>query len=103
MKKWIIAVFVFIIILAICLYTIIPNVVGINRSLGVAANPEGFSRAVMEEKNWKKWWPSEIKNSQAALPGFSFRERTYTITEKKLNSLVINISDQNTSVESLLS
>ena len=103
MKKWIIGFLILVLGLFICVYTIIPNIVSSQNSVSIQTNAQAFSRIILDDKSWGKWWPGEVKiDSKNGLPRLSFNGYTYTIVEKKFNSIVLSIEGKRNSTRTLL-
>jgi len=103
MKKWIIGFLILVLGLFICVYTIIPNIVSSQNSVSIQTNAQAFSRIILDDKSWGKWWPGEVKiDSKNGLPRLSFNGYTYTIVEEKFNSIVLSIEGKNNSARTLL-
>lgn len=103
MKKWIIGFLILALGFFICVYTIVPNIVSSQNSISIQTNAQAFSRTILDDKSWGKWWPGEVKiDSKNGLLHLSFNGYTYTIVEKKFNSIVLSMEDKNNSARTLL-
>lgn len=99
MKKGILLVIIFIGMGTGFLYFIIPTRMPISQRLTMRVNEKGFSRTILEEKKWRGWWPGEMNNNKGneALY-FRFNGYTYHIVEKRLSSIVVNITNEKDSL-----
>lgn len=53
-------------------------------------NPKAFVREILNENNWKEWWPGKQTQSSHT---FEYNGNSYRVIEKKLTSLVIEVSN----------
>lgn len=86
MRKWIAAIIVLMLIL-VCVYWFIPKEVSIHQRIIIPANIKAFARKISNENDWNQWWSGKRKSQSS----FEYKGNIYTLTEKKLSSLVINI------------
>jgi len=97
MRKSIAGIIIFILIFA-AVYWLTPGKVSIQQNSIVPVNIKAFSREISSEENWRQWWPGKQKSPAS----FEYNGNTYTLTEKRLSSLVINISKENDSISTEL-
>lgn len=88
MRKWIAAITIFILIL-VFIYWLVPPKVTIHQKTVVPTNIKAFAREISNEENWGLWWPGKLKSPAA----FEYKGNTFTIQEKRLSSLVVNITN----------
>lgn len=96
MRKWILIVAAFILVLSL-IYWIIPAQLEVHQKKIVAANSTAFTRQIFDEQKWQ-WWPGKKPNSQQPAERFEYNGNSYTIIQKKLTSLVIEISNEKDSI-----
>ncbi len=104
MKKWLIGFIIILSFLVACMYIFIPSTIVFQQDLVVHANSQGFYRTFLDDSSWQKWWPEENKSdtTNTSLHRFYFNGYNYTITEKRMNGILISISDSTTSASTLL-
>lgn len=104
MKKWIIGSLFFLAILVAGSYLFIPRDFIFRNTISISTNPSGFHRTFFDNTDWSAWWPGENKASTSpnGFPCFSFKGSTYSIVEKRINALVVSISSNTSSTNTLL-
>ncbi|MES2882001.1 MAG: hypothetical protein V4676_07630, partial [Bacteroidota bacterium] len=103
MKKWILVLFVFLIIVIGGVYFFVPPSFQIVETTALAVNNKAFARNILEEKNWEKWWP--VKNDsgkRGSEDGLIFNDRSYSIAEKKFTSAIVAIAHRGDTILSEL-
>lgn len=103
MKKWIAGIAVLILLLTICVYIFIPSTIRVSGSVIIEGPSKALIREEYEKGDWSKWWTGKISGGGKTggvgtvyqLNGF-----TYTIRDRKYNSLDIDISDGETTSQS---
>ena len=94
MKKiWIALVLLLIFALA-SVYVFIPGKIKIEATIPLRAAFPGVSRTLIDENNWKKWWPGDTP--------FSYNKQTYSIREKIFSVFDIDIYSANDTINSRL-
>jgi hypothetical protein len=89
MKKILIGLVLITVVALASVYLFIPEKVKIEAAVSLEAAFPAVSRALMDENNWKKWWPGETP--------FAYSKHTYSIKGKLFNVFDIDIySDQDT-------
>jgi len=89
MKKVLIGLVLSITFLLAVVYLFIPRKMKIEAAVPLNAALPGVYRTLINDSNWKKWWPGEIP--------FAYNKQAYTIKEKYSNVFGINIySDKDT-------
>lgn len=91
MKKWIVGIIVLLVLSVLAVYIFIPNKIVVSQSASFATNRGGFYRNVMEQVNWAKWWPGDKKDSAQHI--FRFNDFTYTVKDRQISSLVIDVKN----------
>lgn len=89
---------VLLILLLSAVYFFIPNPMVMRHAATVTVNATAFNREFINERGWA-WWPGE---QLADKKGFQLNGNIYTITEKQLTSLKINIEHKGVTVPSEL-
>jgi hypothetical protein len=106
MKKWILSVLVFVLILLFTLpYIFIPSKLTIASVGSTPCGLPGVFRSLTKKDDWIKWWPApEGKNMPFCTDfsecRFNFRGYTYAVTNKYYNALSIEISKGNQDYDS---
>ncbi|MFT3681908.1 MAG: hypothetical protein QM791_16665 [Ferruginibacter sp.] len=85
MKKWIIAITSFIILMSLT-YVFIPDTISINRSVVINNNIKSLYRCFSEQDNWKKWWPGKSSTDGLLLNG-----KTYSLPDRTVSSVFVDI------------
>ena len=99
MKRWLLALVIFIILLSTALvYGLIPKKIIVSSSLYIHANASAVSRSLVNNNDWKKWWPSKGGNFSDS--GFSHNQYTFKIREKFYHAVRILIQTEGMSRES---
>lgn len=94
MRKWI-AVLVFLLLILICIYWLLPEKINIHERTIVTVNTKAFAREIANEQTWKRWWPGRQTPSPTS---FEYNGNSYTLEEKKLSSIIIKINNENDSL-----
>lgn len=89
MRKWA-TVSVILLLFLVSFYWLIPGKTNIHQNLMVGVNPKAFVREILNENNWKEWWPGKQTHSSHE---FEYNGNSYRVIEKKLTSLVIEVSN----------
>lgn len=87
MRKWIIVLGIIIIAVAVFLNVKPISIHPINDS--IAVNQKAFSRTILLEQMWEKWWPGTSNDKST----FTYKGMNYFLKDKKITSLIINIYD----------
>ena len=89
MKKILIALFLLFVFALAAVYLFIPRKIKIEAAIPLNAALPGVFRTLINDSNWKKWWPGETP--------FSYKKETYSIKGKLFNVFDIDIySDKDT-------
>src|SRR5687768_15906915 len=78
MKKGLIFLLVFLVLVVGAIYIFIPNQLRVSRELLLNANSFGVYRSLADENTWNKWWPNNVSSKTNELPeldGFQFEVR----------------------------
>jgi hypothetical protein len=95
MRKWIVLLLVLLAIAAACLYFLIPNKLVVTRTKSFSVNGKAFSRTILDEEKWKKWWPGTVLLKDTnGLGRYQYKDRVYSIVEKRLSSVVIRVESE---------
>ena len=96
MRKWIAIVVAFILILLL-IYWIVPAQLEVHQNTIVAVKTTAFTRQIFDEQKWQ-WWPGTKANSKPTSAMFEYHGNSYTVLQKKLTSLVIEVSNEKDSI-----
>jgi hypothetical protein len=96
MRKWI-AIAAVIVMLVGLLFWLFPRNVDIHEKITIAVNPRAFTRQIIDESKWH-WWPGTKTENRQERIFFEYRGNRYTVIEKKLTSLVIQIGKEKDSM-----
>ena len=94
MKKILITLVLLLVLVLAAVYLFIPGKIKIETSISLNAALPGVSRSLMDENNWKKWWPGESV--------FNYNKQTYSIRSKISSVLNIDIYSGKDTVTSRL-
>jgi hypothetical protein len=94
MKKILITLVLLLVLVLAAVYLFIPGKIKIETSISLNAALPGVSRSLMDENNWKKWWPGESV--------FNYNKQTYSIRSKISSVLNIDIHSGKDTVTSRL-
>jgi hypothetical protein len=108
MKKWIIGLFGFVLIILAGIYIFIPRNIELSQTIVVPCKINAVNRHLLDKKEWVKWWPHNdsalTENTDFAYNGFSYqvnklfynRIEIFTKNNKGLNTTgFISILDLN--------
>lgn len=104
MKKWIIALLLLFTLMLLFLYLFIPDQILVNAATLIPVKQKTIYRIIEDNNEWKKWWPGE-KKLMASNDTMLYRSNNnigYTIKEKTITSIFININDGNYQIKSSL-
>jgi hypothetical protein len=94
MKKILIALVLLLLFALAAVYLFIPGKIKMETTISLEAAFPAVSRTLIEENNWKKWWPGESP--------FNYGKQTYSINEKILSVYDINIYSGKATIHSRL-
>jgi len=90
MKIWIALLLLAFLIISLVSY-LIPTKINVHQTITIPVNTRAFTRKFLDVENWQ-WWPG-ARNNQNSLPQFSYNGNTYTVIEKKMTSIVIEVAN----------
>jgi hypothetical protein len=105
MKKLLIFLLSIWVLLLICIYIFIPSKLDISKVVIIKTKINIANRFLMDESKWGKWFPSDSTNSlspQIDNRHNQYKNYFYTIEKKMLNAGEISISNNQTSLKSLI-
>ena len=102
MKKWLIGFILLLFLFFVGTYFFIPRKIVITRAVNANANQAGVFRFLSEEKNWKRWWPGEITESNDSTAMFEAGGYCFTKTGTHFNSFDFSIKKDKQTFNSLL-
>ena len=98
MKKWIIIVCLFLLVIATILYFLIPANKNIGYRVMVNCTESGASRKIINKENWQLWWPGQKINDTL----YTYKSCTYKIDKMLLNGIQTTIFNNKDSVKAVL-
>ena len=102
MKKWLLGFILLLFLFFVGTYFFIPRKIVITRAVNANANQAGVFRFLSEEKNWKRWWPGEITESNDSTAMFEAGGYCFTKTGTHFNSFDFSIKKDKQTFNSLL-
>ena len=97
MKKWMMGMMVFVILLLVALYVFIPNSVTIKSSISIKATRGGINRMLLDKNNMAKWWPGTVRSDSFYLNRF-----TYHLYNGNITVLPVSINDNHAAIATSL-
>ncbi|WP_462254481.1 hypothetical protein [Ferruginibacter sp.] len=97
MKKIIIGLVVFALLVLGAAYLFIPNIIKLKSSIGINATRNGLNRMLLDKANVAKWWPGKVSNDSFYLNDF-----VYTIHNSNISVMPVFIADKNVSISTSL-
>jgi len=94
MKKILIGVVLLLAVALISVYLLIPGRLKIDATISLPVALPGVTRTLIDENNWKKWWPDETP--------FNYNNQTYSIKPKISSVFDIDIYSGKDTVNSRL-
>jgi hypothetical protein len=91
MKKLLILILVVLGILVAASYLFIPNKIIISHSIYLQVNRPGLYRNLLDDSNWPKWWPGQVKNEKGMQ--LMYKGEKFYIEKKQVISLVLTVSN----------
>lgn len=105
MKKLLIIILSVFALLLICIYIFIPAKIDFSKVIIIKTKINIANRFLMDESKWGKWFLSDSANSLSPLSDnryYQYKSYTYTIKKKMLNAAEVSISNNQTSLKSLI-
>jgi effector-binding domain-containing protein len=100
LRKWLIGLTVFILLVLSGLYIFIPGNLNISVMTTINCTVSGATRCVSDQSKWGKWWPGTPSAKQDSF--FIYKSGMYQIHKKLLNGIVILIIDRDSKVSSTI-
>jgi hypothetical protein len=97
MKRWGIGFLVVILLLLVCVYTFIPNIVILKSNVAIKATRAGVHRMLLDKNNITKWWPGRINNDS-----LFFNTLSYQINDNNITVMPVAINGQSTIISTSL-
>jgi hypothetical protein len=97
MRKVIVALVVFVLLVLGTAYLFIPNIIKLKSSIGINATRTGLNRMLLDKANVAKWWPGKVSNDSFYLNNF-----VYTIHNSNITVMPIFIADKNVTISTSL-
>jgi hypothetical protein len=103
MTRLFVAVLIIVSLLLACIYILIPKEIKISIQAVVKANEKAVYRSLINESNWKNWWPGKQKeDSEKNLNEFYLNNHVYKAGTNLPFGIEVIISDNGFSRNSLL-
>lgn len=80
MKKWLLWILILLVVMIVSVFLFIPSTLRISAFTSVGANQVAAVRLLLEERNWKKWWPASQSGNGNSL---FFKGTEFSILEKR--------------------
>ncbi|MBD0367864.1 MAG: GyrI-like domain-containing protein [Flavisolibacter sp.] len=103
MKKWIISVFLFLLLLLAAVFVWIPDQLQIIKKIKVNATQTSVSRVLENKANWTRWWPGTSDVSRSKEEQFIYRNVIYTIVNNRFNGVDLLLNNGERNIRSSLS
>lgn len=106
MKKLLLSVFILICFFLIGIYLFIPADIKFSKLVFIKTNLPVAGRLLMDENKWVKWFSPNSVNSLHSKPAnitFKFKNYYYTVENTIMNTAQISISNNQKSINSLMS
>lgn len=101
MKKFLVFLFAFCVVMLACVYVFIPGKLTISKVEYVNCNVNGAFRTLSNQSAWKKWWPNKDSLKSSFVENqFFYNGYRYHLTNKFYNSIEVFMKDNHTSIES---
>jgi hypothetical protein len=84
MKKIVLALLLLAVVALAALYLLIPSTLTITKTLSARANQHSVYRALVNEKDWLRWWPGDHKNNVFRLNGVNYTEGRQQFTAQEI-------------------
>ncbi len=97
MRKIIVGLVVFVLLVIGAAYLFIPNIIKLKSNIGIDATRTGLNRMLLDKANVAKWWPGKISNDSFYLNDF-----VYAIHNSNISVMPIFIADKNVSISTSL-
>ena len=98
MKKILIGLLVFILILWAVLYAMVPEKLVIGSSTSFSANREGVYRFLINDSNWIKWWPGTTEKTGNGPFIFKYKNCDFQIDKILYDAIQLNIETNSDSL-----
>ena len=98
MKKWIFILTALFLVLLLCTYLLIPNIITLKSEQAVAVTQQGLHRMLLDSSNVAKWWPGEISTSER----FTYHGHAYKIVDNNISLLPVIIRNNETAINTSL-
>ena len=89
MKKWVLVICLGVLALVLCSYLVIPGRLSVHPSQSARVNFRSLQRSLTNDAQWTRWWPGTTTGVQGQR--FTYNGYTYTITDRKLTTLLFSI------------
>jgi len=103
MKKFLILVFSFIVLVVICIYIFIPGKLEISKIDYAKCNINGAFRVLSDTSSWQKWWPDKdgfYKKNTGGQEIFYYKGTGYRLSQKYYNSIEVQMKTDYSTIDS---
>jgi hypothetical protein len=105
MKTLFISVLAVVVVALIGIYVFIPAKITFSKVIFIKTKVTITNRFLMDESKWGKWFPSDSVNNPSGAPGkniYKYKNYIYSVENTMMNSGEVSISNNNTSLKSLI-
>lgn len=103
MRKFLVAMLLLVCIGFFCAYIFIPSKIYFSEAVVIRVDRNNATRFLMDENNWKKWWPEKNNNPDSAHKViYLYKNYSYSVDLKMLKGDSILITNNDQQIHSLL-
>jgi hypothetical protein len=102
MKKWLLVLFVILIIAIAAVYLFIPRNISVTQSAPVTATQEGVLRYLSDTTGWKKFWPGTTGKNKDGTIFYSYKGYNFFLEKIMYNSVDLTIERNKDSIKTVL-
>lgn len=102
MKRFLIALLLFVILALSSIFIFIPSKLEIGKNEYIKSNAGAAARILADTSTWNTWWPNRTGPLQKSSTLFSYHDYDYELVHAYLNGAVISIVRNNNATESNL-
>jgi effector-binding domain-containing protein len=98
MKKLFFVLLILTSLVLVASYTLIPSVIRISARKPVSTTVATINTLLLQEHGWERWWPGSITGDS----GFSFKDYSFHVTRKTINSIELTIANNKSDLPGIL-